>query len=112
VNLGSIPSLPASKMKKLNTSKKTAKLLLEEQVLVSRALTNELKKVRKSKKITKEQGETLDILLKERSMTHQELFGKFMEAFQWVDQQMRYCIRDKNIKYNYKNNKENFGKVL
>ena len=99
-------------MKKLKNSKKISKLLLKEQVLVSRALTNGLKKWKNSKNTTKEESEMLDIFLKERSMTHQELFGKFIEAFQWVDQQMLYCIRDKNMNYNYQNNEENFGKVL
>lgn len=100
-------------MKKLKNSKnKTIKLLLEKQTSVSLALTDELKKRKNSKNITEEESEILDTLLRERNMSHQELFGKFMEAFQCVDQIMRYCIRDKNIKYNYQNNEKNFGKVL
>lgn len=66
----------------------------------------------KTKKNNSEINEMFEVLLKERSMTHQELFGKFIEAFQWVDQQIRYCIRDKNMKYNYQNNNENFGEAL
>lgn len=100
-------------MKKVNNSKnKILTHLLEKQVLVSGALTSGLEKWKNSKNTTKKEGVMLDTLLLERSMTHQELFGKFMESFRWVDQQMRYCIRDKNMKYNYQNDEKNFGKVL
>lgn len=99
-------------MRKLKNPKKVLKLILEEQLKVSRSLTNGLKKEKTLKKIIKTEGKALDILLQERSMTHQELFGKFIEAFQGVELLMKYCIKDKNIKYNTYKSGENFGSIL